>query len=1168
MTTTPIIVEAACNYACGLCTVAATCGDTGVCGDTCYYDKTGCNSDPFGVCTMLQCWFNYADADRSCPPAVVNGDYCFYPGDNEPYCSDSGWTCWFNNCNMCVGARRRTGLGACTYSGCGGTLSCVIGSCGATCNSDDDCPSNDCQGCVCRGDCIGQPDGTTCPDEGDPCTNDVCSGQVCTHPSNYYCGDGVCQSQCGETSSCSDCQSTVQWTIRASPYNWGRVCVKRRYTSGEGFCTQTSMNVQFPSGTQVEMRATPSIGRSFDGFGNDGAGIPRTYTNPIYFTASASGTIYSYFKCTSSNSCGGSCGTCPEGYTCDGFPVGQCVAVPCGGSEGSQGPISSCLNITKVSSVDWGTCYYGDEYSNCRNDCTSLYGPEYEAYLVDGYEYGIGQCWYGCMMSTEIGCYDCICIYNKDGDPCQTIDCRGNCCAGSSLFAYPSTCTNTCLDEVCQEDCSCGPTPYPCSESGNYDSDLVECNCDCGGFDVAESATNGNCDDGLDNDCDGLGDCEDSGCLCDPVCQVCTPGETDTVPCSHCNAANEWCTGGSQTVTCDSCGQWGTPSACTGGTCACTVGECGMTECCECSGGACCSDGCHFDAAGTECRASAGSCDVAETCTGSSATCPANGFVSAGTECRASAGICDVAETCTGSSATCPTNNFLSSSTVCRASAGVCDLTEYCTGSSATCPSNVFRPSSYECRASTGTCDVAEHCTGSSATCPSNSFSPSGNDCGNCMECNGLGVCNYICQGTEDSCECISDVCIDCSSWYGIACGYGTCTSIQRPTWQCSSGTCTAPTALCYEDPPCYSPCDITSVTITPNCGLDGICQQGERITMSGTYTGDCSATDFFQIDASGGDCDITYEDGDMVGITSSVSGGGVDGDTFTVTWSIPAIASDCSGETVSATAAAFYDGGPPNVGSQMDIFYSAGGSFTFECECSSGACCDGCDYRPSSHVCRPSTGFCDPEELCTGSSATCPADAFLPDGTVCGSQNCDSNDGCDASGIYYDYSDCSLLCNGGACDSSCACSSFTTIDCSDCSCNYCGFDVEESTVNGNCEDGLDNDCDGLTDCEEGIEEDIACGCTDNTMSFSGNLEYSTGNPVANSRIEVRIKNEALNYEKKTFNQTDKDGNFYVQVMNIPINIMSADFDLAIYVIGEVEAIYECHYETADGKCN
>src|SRR5947208_15696689 len=103
-------------------------------------------------------------------------------------------------------------------------------------------------------------------------------------------------------------------------------------------------------------------------------------------------------------------------------------------------------------------------------------------------------------------------------------------------------------------------------------------------------------------------------------------------------------------------------------------------------GGACCSATCQFLPSTTQCRASAGSCDVAEFCTGSSDTCPANGFQPSTTVCRATAGPCDTAETCTGSSASCPADGFLSSTTVCRAAAGPCDAAETCTGSSAGCP--------------------------------------------------------------------------------------------------------------------------------------------------------------------------------------------------------------------------------------------------------------------------------------------------------------------------------------------------------------------------------------------------------------------------------------------------------------------------------------------------
>jgi len=97
-----------------------------------------------------------------------------------------------------------------------------------------------------------------------------------------------------------------------------------------------------------------------------------------------------------------------------------------------------------------------------------------------------------------------------------------------------------------------------------------------------------------------------------------------------------------------------------------------------------------FTAAGTVCRASAGTCDPQETCTGASAPCPADALTAAGTVCRASAGVCDVAETCTGVSAACPANVFSAAGVICRAGINACDPAEACTGAAAACPTDVI----------------------------------------------------------------------------------------------------------------------------------------------------------------------------------------------------------------------------------------------------------------------------------------------------------------------------------------------------------------------------------------------------------------------------------------------------------------------------------------------
>lgn len=57
-------------------------------------------------------------------------------------------------------------------------------------------------------------------------------------------------------------------------------------------------------------------------------------------------------------------------------------------------------------------------------------------------------------------------------------------------------------------------------------------------------------------------------------------------------------------------------------------------------------------------------------------------------------------------------------------------------------------------------------------------------------------------------------------------------------------------------------------------------------------------------------------------------------------------------------------------------------------CDPASSACCtDSCQFAPSTQVCRPSRdATCDKAEMCTGTSASCPADQVTDNGTSCGS--------------------------------------------------------------------------------------------------------------------------------------------------------------------------------------
>jgi hypothetical protein len=173
------------------------------------------------------------------------------------------------------------------------------------------------------------------------------------------------------------------------------------------------------------------------------------------------------------------------------------------------------------------------------------------------------------------------------------------------------------------------------------------------------------------------------------------------------------------------------------------------------SGASCCTTGCGFRAAGQECRASAGVCDVAESCTGASGSCPSDAFVASGTTCRSGSGdACDPTETCTGGGADCPADVVLAAGAVCRPGSGdACDPEETCSGIAlATCPPDVLTPAGTTCRIGSGDlCDPDEACTGVNAEpCPSDLVAPAGT----------------VCRGPADLCDAVES----CSGNAGEAC--------------------------------------------------------------------------------------------------------------------------------------------------------------------------------------------------------------------------------------------------------------------------------------------------------------------------------------------------------------------------------------------------------------
>jgi len=241
---------------------------------------------------------------------------------------------------------------------------------------------------------------------------------------------------------------------------------------------------------------------------------------------------------------------------------------------------------------------------------------------------------------------------------------------------------------------------------------------------------------------------------------------------------------------------------------------------------------------GTECRASADICDVAEVCDGVAAECPADGFASAATTCRAAADVCDVAEACTGSSAACPADGFESAATVCRAAAGLCDVAESCTGSGPSCPTDAFAPPATVCNAGSGDlCDPDETCTGTSAACPADTVASTGTVC----RAGSGDLCDpdEVCSGSAD------DACpVDTIASAGTVCNPG-------------SGDLCDPDEVCSGSADDACPSDTVASADTLCRGLAGPCDAEDFCSGGANAACPADAKSTALCRASAGECDV-----------------------------------------------------------------------------------------------------------------------------------------------------------------------------------------------------------------------------------------------------------------------------------------------------------------------
>jgi len=273
----------------------------------------------------------------------------------------------------------------------------------------------------------------------------------------------------------------------------------------------------------------------------------------------------------SANKCVGRCvpgsGPCcdsqgyyrPDTYICD---IAYSVDYGCPNGEGPSNPGKDvfrrtrpryCSGSSSSCNGDLGSWSSWSLYDDCSSDeyctdddptCNSCgYHTTYKCYNNDVY-------WYDNCNNREEKRFECGedgygDNYCYDNDVYRDLIARG--CSGNSCFETTvgkqkvqecgaAGCSNgQCAGECAGTDTSCGSYPncnncnnndgcygnyyrnYYCksnSEGCKYTSDYCgDCSCSCGGYNVAETTANGNCNDGKDNDCDNYTDSNDPGCI-------------------------------------------------------------------------------------------------------------------------------------------------------------------------------------------------------------------------------------------------------------------------------------------------------------------------------------------------------------------------------------------------------------------------------------------------------------------------------------------------------------------------------------------------------------------------------------------------------------------------------------------------------------------------------
>ena len=717
--------------------------------------------------------------------------------------------------------------------------------------------------------------------------------------------------------------------------------------------------------------------------------------------------------------------TCGSTGVCDGF--GGCSqypsSTPCGAAM--------CTTATMVNTAR--TC---DGLGTCESAATQDCGS---------YRCVNGGCNSRCTTNADcadgIACVNGSCGPRVDGQPCtMNSQCQNAHCVTDTAGGAGICCNTDCVG-ACRS-CGLANSRGRCTlvTAGAADPRAT-----CTDMTAATCGTDGRCDgagacrrypagtvcagEACANDVyTGPSSCNASGQCIKPNAAACFP--------YHCNANRCFtaCTTSAQCITPNICGMNGMISSCglkpLGATCS-AANECSSNFCAQ---GVCCNNACN-----TACRAcnlagTVGSCSNINSGADPQGRCPAQAASTCGTTGQCAGGACArhaSGTVCLG--AACPTASTRRPPSTCNGTGtcvtpavancapGRCDATTLtCVNS---CSATVTNP--VQCTApavclngscglitngggctannqcQSGQCYLAE---GSPGVCCNNACSGT---CESCRLAGTVGTCSAVPAGAADPDP--ASVCVAAANpmtcgLNGRCAGNNTATNAASTarcqsfgsTQGCRARSCTAGTATTPAMETAAASCNgagACPAIATMSCGNYNKCN-GVQCATSCTANTDCVSP--ITCNTQTGRCGEKLGPGAACGAaTDCMSNNCVDGvccnsactgncqvcnaaGSIGTCTNAPAMCNDgnaCNGVETTCTAAGVCQAGtPPNLDDGNP--------------CTVDACtpAGGVTHTPGNAgtVCRAANGVCDVAEACTGTSATCPVNGFLPETTMC----------------------------------------------------------------------------------------------------------------------------------------------------------------------------------------